>query len=99
MVFCNVICVTSSACSEGYVDRRKSKYAGGVYVCLRNERVLGVVNVSQMRWHNLLGPHPFSHPPLPELLSSVRYRQVYNVHNQSRNHKPEEGDMKLASHK
>ncbi len=97
-----MICVTSSECGEGYVDRRKSKYAGGVYVRLTNERVLGVVNVSQLRWHILQEPHPFSHPPLPELpelLSSVRYRHTYNIQNISRNHKPEEGDMKLASHK
>jgi len=57
-----VICVTSSECVQGYVHSRKGKCAGGgvcvcVCVCVwvRNERNLGVVNVSVVLAHSSAG--------------------------------------------
>lgn len=75
MFFCNVICVTSSECGEGYVDRRKGKYAGGVYARLRNERVLGVVNVSVALAHSS-GAAPFLTPSLTGVTGVAKFSQI-----------------------
>jgi len=52
-----VICVTSSECVQGYVHTAEKVSVLVVVVCVwvRNERVLGVVNVSVVLAHSSAG--------------------------------------------